>query len=112
MFTFNKIYRVRYNGKIYEQDPLYPANLPEDHEHYNVPLYTLWGMTLEEATQISSTEHWRQIRVYRNQLLSETDWWALQDRTTTQAQINYRQSLRDITNTADPNNVIWPTKPN
>jgi|TARA_R110000822_G_scaffold20866_1_gene66557 hypothetical protein len=111
MFTFNKNYKVAYGNKRFEQDPLYPADLPEGHEHYNIPLYTLWGMTLEEATEISSTEKWKQIRAYRDNLLSETDWWAVQDRTISTDQQNYRQSLRDITNESNPNDIVWPTKP-
>lgn len=48
----------------------------------------------------------------RDELLAETDWWASSDRTITQAQIDYRQALRDITSQAGfPNNVTWPTKP-
>ena len=50
----------------------------------------------------------------RNSLLSETDWWAMSDRTMTAEQTAYRQALRDITthaNWPDLDNVDWPTKP-
>lgn len=48
----------------------------------------------------------------RNDLLSETDWWALSDRTMTAEQAAYRQALRDITDQAGfPANITWPTKP-
>jgi len=53
-------------------------------------------------------------RSTRNDLLAETDWWALSDHTMTQAQIDYRQALRDITTHAEwPNlsDADWPTKP-
>jgi hypothetical protein len=110
MFIFNKNYRVVYGDKTFEQDPLSPAHLPENHEHYNIPLYKLWGMTLEEATEISNTEKWKQIRLYRNKLLTETDWWALQDQTITQQQIDYRKALRDIT-TSNIEDVVFPVKP-
>jgi hypothetical protein len=53
------------------------------------------------------------MRVYRNELLKESDWtqgvdvpdaikskWA-----------PYRQSLRDITKAATTTDVVWPTKP-
>ena len=44
--------------------------------------------------------------------LSDTDYWALSDRTMTQAQIDYRQALRDITKTATSlDDVNWPDKP-
>ena len=36
------------------------------------------------------------IRLKRNQLLSETDWWVLPDRTATAEQLAYRQALRDL----------------
>lgn len=52
------------------------------------------------------------IRNKRDVLLAETNWWANSDRTMTQAQIDYRQALRDITSQAGfPENVTWPTKP-
>lgn len=52
------------------------------------------------------------IRKERDAKLAETDWWALSDNTMTQAQIDYRQDLRDITDQAGfPHNVVWPTKP-
>lgn len=61
------------------------------------------------------------LREHRSQLLSETDWWAVTDRTMTQAQIDYRQNLRDLPAISNPvldhNNSIgisgvnWPEKP-
>jgi hypothetical protein len=51
-------------------------------------------------------------RTDRNNLLAETDWWALADRTIIQEQINYRQALRDITDQSGfPNDIVWPVKP-
>ena len=50
----------------------------------------------------------------RNMLLDSTDWWAGSDHTMTQAQTDYRQALRDITNHAKWPNLSdsdWPTKP-
>ena len=53
-----------------------------------------------------------ELREERNRLLAETDWWVLPDRTATQAQRDYRQALRDITNTyTSLDTVVWPTKP-
>ena len=52
------------------------------------------------------------LRDSRNSLLAETDWWAVQDRTMSQAEKDYRQSLRDITKTySSLDDVKWPTKP-
>jgi len=51
-------------------------------------------------------------RQKRNALLAETDWWSCSDRTMTQAEIDYRQALRDVPAQAGfPDNVTWPTKP-
>ena len=52
------------------------------------------------------------LRVERGKLIAATDWWVLPDRTPTQAQLAYRQALRDITNTySSLDDVVWPTKP-
>jgi len=52
------------------------------------------------------------LREVRNSRLESTDWWVLPDRTPTQAQLNYRQALRDITETySSLDDVVWPTKP-
>jgi hypothetical protein len=61
------------------------------------------------------------LRKERDTLLSSTDWWAVADRTMTQAEKDYRQALRDIT-TVDLSTVElgingellfdnWPTNP-
>ena len=53
-----------------------------------------------------------QLRQTRNDMLAKTDWWVLPDRTPTDAQKNYRQALRDITNTYKSlEDVVWPTPP-
>lgn len=52
------------------------------------------------------------LRYLRDQKLAETDWWAVGDRTMTDEQRTYRQALRDLpSNTTDPRNPTWPTKP-
>lgn len=52
------------------------------------------------------------LRHVRDGLLAETDWWAGSDLTMTQAQTDYRQALRDITDNATSlDDVTWPTKP-
>jgi len=60
------------------------------------------------------------IRSIRNKIMLDTDWWVLPDRTPTQAQLNYRQALRDLPSNS-PNaavdeyesliNVTWPEMP-
>ena len=52
------------------------------------------------------------LRIERNRKLAETDWWASSDLAMTQAQTDYRQALRDITNSyTSLDDVVWPTKP-
>ena len=54
------------------------------------------------------------LREKRNELLAETDWWAVSDRTMTQEQSDYRQALRDITALEHWPRLAptdWPTKP-
>ena len=55
------------------------------------------------------------LRVKRNNLLKETDHYALSDQTLSDDMRTYRQSLRDITNglttVADVEAVVFPTKP-
>jgi len=53
-------------------------------------------------------------RSQRDRLLSETDWWAVSDRTMTSDQTSYRKALRDITthsNWPHLEDADWPTKP-
>lgn len=63
------------------------------------------------------------IRAERDKLISKTDWWVLPDRTPTQAELDYRQQLRDFPSsinlsTVELNaegmliNVQWPKNPN
>jgi hypothetical protein len=56
------------------------------------------------------------IRSTRNQLLANCDWTQMPDNGLSDARRAewnaYRQALRDITNTVDINNVVWPQRPN
>tara|TARA_S200002703_G_scaffold26470_4_gene22741 strand:+ start:771 stop:1115 length:345 start_codon:yes stop_codon:yes gene_type:complete len=71
----------------------------------------------EKIAELAAAEPLRLLRQQRNQLLAATDWMAVYDRTMTQAQIDYRQALRDLPETADPQldeqgnltNVTWPS---
>jgi hypothetical protein len=52
------------------------------------------------------------LRMNRNQLLAETDFYALSDVTMSDEMKTYRQALRDLpANTSDPSNPTYPTKP-
>lgn len=63
-------------------------------------------------TVLSAEDNLERLKARRNVLLAETDWWVLPDRTSTQSQLDYRQALRDITETyTSLDDVVWPTKP-
>jgi len=63
----------------------------------------------KKAALLSAKDDLREVR---NQMLTETDWWASSDLTITDAQKKYRQDLRDITKTATSlDDVTWPEKP-
>lgn len=67
---------------------------------------------LAKSAEIPEINAWKFLRQKRDQLLAETDWWVVADRTPTDEQIAYRQALRDLpANTTDPANPVWPTKP-
>ena len=55
------------------------------------------------------------MRVQRNLLLAETDFYALSDVTLSDDMTTYRQALRDLPagkdTVAKVNNATWPTKP-
>ena len=55
------------------------------------------------------------LRQRRNQLLAETDFYALSDVTMSEDMETYRQELRDLpdglTTVEEVNTVTWPTKP-
>ena len=73
----------------------------------------------QEIQKLLSAEPMRLLRQERNRRIAETDWWVLPDRTASQEQKDYRQALRDLPSTAEPQldengqltNVTWPTKP-
>ena len=71
-----------------------------------------------KIAELQAAEPMRLLRIKRNQLLAQTDWWVLPDRTPTQAQLDYRQALRDITaqtpsldSDGNLTGIIWPTPP-
>jgi len=74
-----------------------------------------------KIAELRAAEPMRLLRVERDRLIAETDWWVLPDRTPTSEQLAYRQALRDLPSTATPvldpttrlaiSGVTWPTKP-
>ena len=75
--------------------------------------YNTVALTAEEITSYN-TAIADSNRAVRDRLLTETDWWAVSDRTMTAEQTAYRQALRDITSHANwphLDEADWPTKP-
>ena len=71
-----------------------------------------WSQVSTKKAELVAAEPMRLLREERNRRLAETDWWAMSDRTMTEAQTAYRQALRDITDSATSlDDVTWPTKP-
>lgn len=71
-----------------------------------------WGTVKIKLGDLNAAEPLKLLRAERNRRLAETDWWASSDLTMTQAQIDYRQALRDITDTYQSlDTVVWPVKP-
>jgi hypothetical protein len=64
------------------------------------------------ASEMSSEDKWKEIRMIRNKRLAETDYLALSDNTMSAEMISYRQTLRDLpSSTSNPDDVVFPTKP-
>lgn len=86
----------------------------------NIPKPTLAEVNAKVA-ELKAAEPMRLLRVERDRLIAETDWWVLPDRTPTDEQLAYRQALRDLPDNSTPvldsttrlgiSGVTWPTKP-
>jgi len=69
-----------------------------------------------KATEIDNGYPMEELRKKRNELLSKSDWMAMSDRITTDAQKTYRQALRDLPANQTPSdmqlsNISWPEEP-
>jgi hypothetical protein len=72
-----------------------------------------------KIAELTAAEPMRLLRVERDRRIALTDWCVLPDRTPTQAQLDYRQALRDLPTNSSPEldengnliNVNWPEKP-
>ena len=76
----------------------------------------VWNQTdaTQEEIDIKIENQWEQIRVARNEILTQCDWTILPDSpvsSSIEEWKTYRQQLRDITNQSNPFEVVWPTQP-
>jgi len=68
----------------------------------------------EIAAQGKFDVDWYTVRKERDNLLKQTDWWALKDLTMSQGKKDYRQALRDLPQDyAEANDAAdnWPVMP-
>lgn len=88
--------------------------LPELIEGVWTQTWSITDATQEEIDQRLSKK-WQEVREERNSRLNSSDWTQLPDSPLTEEQKNawrqYRQELRDITNQANPFEVIYPVQP-
>ena len=71
-----------------------------------------WKQVSDKLKELEDAEPMRLLRLERDRLLADCDWWASSDLTITTAQKKYRQDLRDITNSATSlDDAKFPTKP-
>lgn len=100
--------KIHYLDKNYEQlkkeayeflDTHEDATVRDDNEYIRIE-------------QLSKNEMIERARNQRRFLLEETDIECLSDRQPSEAMIEYRQALRDITEQPTfPYNIVWPQKP-
>jgi len=72
-----------------------------------------------EKVKLLALESQKQLRLKRNRLLTESDWWASSDLVISNDRKAYRQALRDLPSTANPSldengeltGVTFPTNP-
>jgi hypothetical protein len=89
-------------------------NFPELIEGIWTQKWTIVDATQEEIDQRLFAK-WQEVRDERGGRLNSSDWTQLPDSPLTEEQKNawrqYRQELRDITNQANPFEVIYPVQP-
>jgi hypothetical protein len=125
ILKLNKIHNKNYEFAVYE-----PVNNEQDYVKYvkyisgkteknnaifsNTQPYT-WQEISTQFPQVELDIALDNLRIKRNRLLDETDYFALSDNTLSVEMKTYRQALRDITEGLDTvekvNNVAFPTKP-
>ncbi len=100
------------------------ANLPSDcsyilgdydQRNYKVVDGVVTAKSQAEMDVIIDEENWGKLRDIRNDMLQRTDWTQSPDSPLTDAKKQewavYRQQLRDMPSTADPENPTWPSQP-
>ena len=96
----------------------YTKNISEDIPELIDGVWTqIWNVVdaTEEEVNQRLADKWQEVRDQRGGMLNSSDWTQLPDSPLTEEQKNawrqYRQELRDITNQANPFEVIYPVQP-
>ena len=64
------------------------------------------------AAMPTTEQKWEKIRIRRDDLLRQCDWWASSDVTMSDAQTAYRKALRDLpASESNPDDIVYPSKP-
>ena len=94
---------------------LLACELPDNISEYKVDGGVLTEKTQAEKDAENAPLQWVILRKQRDQLLSSSDWTQMPDSPLTDAKKQewavYRQQLRDMPSTADPENPTWPSQP-
>ena len=68
--------------------------------------------TADEMNAAVVVANWDRVRKERNELIAETDFYALSDVPMSSDMTTYRQALRDVpASVEDSKDVVWPEKP-
>ena len=71
-----------------------------------------WQQLVDKSIEIETVRPMLMLREERDRRLVASDWMVLPDRTPSQAQLDYREALRDVPqNYTSLDTVVWPTKP-
>lgn len=113
-FIYNTNYNtpIVYNGVPIVSDPSTVIHAPDDVNHGKT-FYEVFEFTESDAAAFVLEAKWNQVREYRDLQLKETDWVSGEDvpQAIKDVWFPYRQTLRDITSIENPDDVVWPTKP-
>jgi hypothetical protein len=101
--------------------PIFPGQTYKDIVFDNPATAPSEAQVMATYNELVQNDALNCLRIVRDWMLAETDWWASSDRTMTPAQAAYRQALRDLPNDY-PNvafaedgitfvNVVFPEKP-
>ncbi len=102
------------DGRYYHVDELFDA---DDNKLFEFTIVEMSESEVDDcasrAVTVEAENKLGALRKQRDRLIAETDYWGLSDTPAmTQAQQDYRQALRDITdNYTGLDDVVWPTKP-